>query len=368
MKTVLSRNSTGFMATLLLLFLFSITSCTRGIDIATIESMPAGAAQDSAWLHYDYGMTMGEQLIVFPHGKITDFGLYHKGSTIAQIEYVEPDIQLAFGDTIVPIAYRSFSYEADQGDGMKTHYKNLIKFDLIKNGKVSASGWSEYEPEYAPMKWTRFIGDYVGWIIVVTFISFVFVLIYLLWFWIYRLVQRKRKRTDVTKHKFWFAFIYLGLSLVFSFLCVYLVHNEEEALNLYYHPNMLAHWSEYATLTKFIPFVILLWVCSIVAMGVEMWKKMKSGWFFINYVGWLFLGFFAIGLTLIVSWFIYVMLPTFLTGLALYIYGKADDMGGGIISKGGSGNDGMIEFRDDHGNKHVSGVDRDSANRKIRGE
>jgi hypothetical protein len=327
--------------------------------------MSPGAAQDSARLHYDYGMTMGEQLVVYPHGKIVDFGLYKRAQTLAQDEYVEPDIQLAFGDTIVPVAYRSFSFESDRGNGVKTRTANLIQFDLIKNGKVSATGWSTYEPEYAPMKWTRFLGDYVALIIVLTVVGFAFAIIYWLWLWIYRKIQDWRGREDVTDEDIWFKYIYVFLSLALSLLCVYLVHNEEEALNIYYHPDMFAHWSEYATLTKFIPFVVMLWLVSIVAMGVEMLVKMRSIWFIMTYIGWLFIGFLIIGLTLIASWIIYIMLPSVLAFLVVMLFGKMDVATGGQLSKSSSSDTKMV-FYDDHGTQYTSGSARDNANAKIR--
>jgi hypothetical protein len=369
MKTEISHPHTGFASiSLLLVWLLFFSSCTRGIDKAAIEAMPAGAAKDSALLHYDYGMSMNQPLVLFTQPSDSTHGLYSNPNHYGQNKIPE-DIRLNAGDTIVPTGYRTFSIPSKLTG--KNFDATLIRFDLIKAGKVAASGWSQYNNEYAPLAWTRIFADYVSWIIIVCFLSILFVLLSRTVMWFYHHSRRKKKLPDVTKQRFWGLYLYLLVSLWVTVMCVYLIHHEEEALNIYYHPNMFAHWSEYATMTQLIPVVALLWLASIVAMGVEMYRKMRSGWFYFNYLAWLFLGFLIISLGLIVSWIIYILLPTIIGGIYVLgiasVFGKIDKATGGALTNSSTSTN-SFGYYDDRGQKHITGVDRDNANRKIRGE
>jgi len=361
----------------------SFASCKRGIDIHAINAMPEGAQKDSAALYYYTGLQKGDMLIATDTFYI---------NTKAKSEFkgkkeVRPgsDFQWSVdeyrgariftGDTLrVAGGYKHVVLE--KATKIKAaRYQGFVQVERIQNGKLTAQGWTVGQHDLcrlvqpdAPVWWPYLFNissvDFIAELIIV---SLFVVLLALFWRLIYWLIIRFIVKSGV----FWkqapiiSQSVFLISSAVLALLVFFIQMNDPLTISLRFNPDFFAHWSEYPLFLKIIPFLLAVWVLSAIAMAWEMAAKFKTWWLLIYYPGKLALGFLVVGLVMVAGWAIYLILPGILALGAIMMMGKTDDMTGGALSRGDSASTSTPTFRDDAGNLHMSGVDRDSANKRI---
>ncbi len=347
---------------LCLCVLMAFSSCQRGISIDEIAAMEKGAARDSAICYYKFGFYLNQPLQAADTFAIDKEPEASKNLsskvTVGDKTYVG-DILVNKGDTLIPVAFNVIQ-------GQESEYWS-IQLHVIRNGEVAAKGWNVFGPlfikDVIPFAWTSIFHDWDAWVLSLILFGGFLVLCHRLWLWIYRKIQRRRDRQDITKCGLIFHFVFVGVSFLIAAMCVYFAFNPAALCSMYYNPDIFGHWSEYSLLVKFFPLLLLLFVVTAVAMFLEMMRKMASGWFVIHFIGWFALGCLTIGLTLLASWLLYLIIVSV---LPFVIFGLvSNNPFGKAAMKGGNSSGGSMDFRDEHGGKHLSGVDRDRANQNI---
>ncbi|GAB1415970.1 hypothetical protein MASR2M117_13760 [Paludibacter sp.] len=380
------RHTQLFFKSMAFIALFiSFSSCKRAINVDEINAMSVGAQKDSASLYYNTGLQKGDMLIA-----VDTFYL----NTQAKSEYkgkkeVRPgdDFEWAVdeyrgariftGDTLMVVGgYRHEVFE-NVKKAMHAKYRSFVQVERIENGKQTAKGWTVGQHDLcrlvqpdAPVWWSYFFhvssSDFMVNLIV---LSLFVVLIALVWRLIYWLIIRFIVKSAV----FWkqasiiSQSLFLILSAALAVLVFFIRIDDPLIISLRFNPDFFAHWAEYPLFIKILPFVLGFWILSAIAMAWEMAVKFKSWWLLIYYPGKLALGCLIVGLVILAGWLIYIILPGIIALVVIMMMGKTDEMTGGALSGSGSSSKSTptITFRDDAGVEHVSGVDRDSANKRI---
>lgn len=363
----------------------SLASCKRGINIDEINSMPEGIQKDSAFLYYYTGLKKGDMLIATDTFYI---------NTKAKSEYkdkkeVRPgsDFQWSVdeyrgariftGDTLMVVGGYKHQIFKHVKKATASKYQGFVQVERIQNGEVTAKGWTVgqhnlcklVQPD-TPVWWSYFFNvSSADFLVTLIFLSLFVVLIALFWRLIYWLVIRFLVKSEV----FWkqssivSQYVFLISSATLALLVFFIQTDDPLIISLRFNPDFFAHWSEYPLFLKIVPFVLVIWVLSAIAMAWEMAAKFRTWWLLIYYPGKLALGCLIVGLVIVAGWVIYLILPGVIAFVVIMIMGKANDMSGGALSGSGSGSSSAppMTFRDDEGKQHMSGVDRDSANKRI---
>ena len=325
-------------------------SCTRGINIETIEAMSEGAAKDSAMLYYYLGLKPGDRVRVekstkpgYDAARDANLPLYLTTSPEIKrdknLKVLNQVCQVFRGDTLQiagEYGQRAWTKEFMQ----KQNYSRSVKVRAVKNGKIAGEGWF-YADGLLPLQhnWTIIFyqpGDVLALLFV---FGGIILVIFLLWKLVYWLVVDKIRKKDCfwQGKKIYFKAVYLIMSILAGLMIFYVDYNDELVNSLKFNSNFFAHFPEYPFLLKLLPAAALLWVASTVGMLWEMIKKFRTLWLIIYFPGIWSIGFLLVALVFVASWLIYIILPTIVVFVIMIFAGKADDATGGLISKGGGG-------------------------------
>lgn len=310
----------------------AFASCKRGINADDILTMEEGASRDSAICYYSFGFYLNQPLQAVDTFSVSKEPYNGEKSARNKIDFegktYSGDIMVLKGDTLIPT--NIFVYHTGKETNILWSYKQVasevwsIKFKIIRDGKPVDEGWNTYDMHFvkdiAPFAWTAIFHDWDAWVASFIFFGGFLVLIHRLWLWIYRKIQKRRQKPDITRCGLKLHFVFVGFSFLIAVMCIYFAFNASVVSNLYYNPNMIIHWSEYPFVVKLFPFLLLLFVATMVGMFIEMMKKMKSAWFIIHFIGWFALGCFTIGMTLLASWLFYIMICSILPFFIYYLF------------------------------------------------
>ena len=196
-------------------------------------------------------------------------------------------------------------------------------------------------------------------------VSLFFVILTLIWQLVYKLVIKFFVKSEVFWKRASIAtqYIFLISSAALAILLFLIQLNDALTISLRFNVNFFSHWSEYPLFLKFVPFVLGIWLISGIGMLWEMIAKFGTWWLVIYYPGKVALGMLVVGLVMVAGWLIYFIIPGVIALLAIMMMGKTDEMTGGSLSRESSMP--TMTFKDADGGQHVSGVDRDAANKRI---
>ncbi len=356
---------------LFVVLLFSsafFASCNRGITRDQILAMPDGPVKDSTLLYYHTGMVKGQMVVPVDTFFLSSRAKpeYKDGVNLYQSAKVVP------GDSLMLLGGINQTI-TKKGNFRKNLVNTAIQLRLFRDGHKVADGWLLYnESSLANPKASSL------WNIIFSSISinmlltlFVFALAVAIVYWIWKFIYKRVTDPFWEDSSILCQTIYFILSAAVAVIYFFIKLDDSLLMFLRFNPDFFAHWSQYPILVKVAPFVVGLWLLSIIGMLWEMICKYSTLWLLIYFPGKLSLGVLIIVLMMMVSNIILLALPTII-GIIVVIcisgVGGATSGGGG---GGGSSSSDISQqnmFRDDSGNKHMSGVDRDAANKKIRGE
>ncbi len=367
----------GVLLLLTTLFIVStlFTSCYRQLKIKDIKAIENTEERISTWCYYYNGYYLQQPLkartnfLLNKHHYETGVDRKLPEQYIGDEFLGLGDFIVLAGDTLIPLDYvwctngKTSSVFLDRPFAPKNEWVET-KFQVIRDGKVAGEGWKGFRGTISgkylePYAWTRIFADWKGWMAGLIFFGGFFALIHRIGLKIYRKKKRKKGEVDITKGMY-FPFIYVIFALLLGGLFIYLFFNPSEAASLYYNPNIIKHWSEYALVVKSLPFLLTFLILSAIIMFFEMKKKMKSFGFIFHYIGWLATGLFFLGMMLLSGLTVYALFIFILPFIAI-MFSKG--FGGGSSQSSNRTPD--FRFRDEDGHMHVSGVDRDAANKKI---
>lgn len=362
-------------------FMLSLESCKRGISVDEINAMQNGAQRDSATLYYFTGLQKGNLLIVTDNFYInTQAKSEFKGKKEIRpgddYEYPVDEYrgaQIFAGDTLLVVG----GYKHQVFDNAKktsaTKYRGFVQIERISNGKVNATGWVVGQHDLCKLKapktpeWWLYVfnvasADLIASTIIV---SLFFVILTLIWQLVYKLVIKFFVKSEVFWKRASIAtqYIFLISSAALAILLFLIQLNDALTISLRFNVNFFSHWSEYPLFLKFVPFVLGIWLISGIGMLWEMIAKFGTWWLVIYYPGKVALGMLVVGLVMVAGWLIYFIIPGVIALLAIMMMGKTDEMTGGSLSRESSMP--TMTFKDADGGQHVSGVDRDAANKRI---
>lgn len=326
-----------FIVTVLL-----FSSCKRGIDIAQIESMPNGAAKDSAMLYYYMGLRAGDTVQVEydfedieRNSKLDENFPWYIYKTVDDSGEQGRVCQVLRGDTLIILGPHKHSVMKSGKFLRKNHLHDRVQVQIVRNGKNGKTGWISHG-FINPLKhsWTMIFYDSVGVVGLLFILSLPFLLLFLVWKFFYWLIQDKIRDLDCfyNQDKIYFKSIYYIISVLIGLL-VFIVDYDGSLVNpLKYDPHFFANFADYPLVLQLFPVLVLLWIASMVAMLWEMIKKYSTWWLLIYFPGIWSLGIIILALIFLASWAIYLVLPTVVTFAIMALVGGESSSGGGSSS------------------------------------
>lgn len=333
------------------------TSCKRQlkrVDIRTIESTEE---QNSMWCYFYNGYYLNQPLKARQNFLLDNEHYQKDVKRDSQKQYLGEeflgygDFIVLKGDRVIPIEivrcskYKPTNTVFDAPFSKKDDWIET-KFQVVRDGKVVGEGWQDFRlvrSSYylAPFTWTVMFGNWKSWIAWFIILGGLIVLVHRLMLRSHRRDLERNNEPDETKGMY-LPYIYTAFSFLLGIVFIYLYFCPSEVASLYFNPNIFAHWSEYATMVKAFPFLLILFIATAVGMFFEMNNKMPDiGAVILHFIGWLAMGFFVMGAILFLAISLYALF-LFLLPLAILLFG------GSISGSGGGGGGGKKETFLDH--------------------